>query len=370
MSATSADMGRPLVAHGSRPRRSPEVKRTLVVLIHCGYWLVYLLLFSVIIAAAGAQARRPLPTPLLPPLSLVVLCVSPNLISFYSFYFLLAPRLLARRNVFALVLFGVPVCLLSAVFGALLSPAFFGFGQPIFTDAREFLVLTATLFAVCAVHGGAALVLRGFVAWYDEVTLKEELSRRNFETELALIKSQINPHFLFNTINNIDVLIARDPKLASEYLNKLSDILRYMVYETKAETIPLATELGYIEKYVELQKIRTANPGYVRFEVAGDAGGMRVAPMLLFPFIENAFKHTEGRKSSHSIRIKVSVESNGLLFECENSYGANTDGGHDFGGLGNELVKRRLALSYPGRHSLEVADDGSTYRVKLTLHED
>jgi sensor histidine kinase YesM len=370
MSATSTDLPRPLVAHASRPRRSPEVKRTVVVLIHCGYWLVYLLLFSVVIAAAGAQARRPLPATLLPPFSLVVLLVSPNLVSFYSFYFLLAPRLLARKNVFTLALFGVPVCLLSAVFGALLSPAFFGFGQPIFSDAREFLVLTASLFAVCALHGGAALLVRGFVAWYDEVTLREELTRRNFETELALIKSQLNPHFLFNTINNIDVLIAGNPKLASEYLNKLSDILRYMVYETKAETIALTTELDYIGKYVELQKIRTANPGYVRFEVAGDPGGMRVAPMLLFPFIENAFKHTEGRKSAHSIRIKVSVEKNVLLFECENSYRASPDGKQDFGGRGNELVKRRLALSYPGRHALEVADDGATYRVKLTLHED
>jgi sensor histidine kinase YesM len=370
MSATSTDIARPLVARRPRSRRSPEVKRTVVVLIHCGYWLVYLLLFSVIIAAVGAQARRPLPATLLPPFSLVVLCVSPNLISFYTFYSLLAPRFLACRNIYTLVLFGIPVCLLSAVFGALLSTAFFGFRQAIFSDAREFLTLTASLFAVCAIHGGAALLVRGFVAWYDEIKLKEELTRRNFETELALIKSQLNPHFLFNTINNIDVLIASNPKLASEYLNKLSDILRYMVYETKAETIALAMELDYIGKYVELQKIRTANPGYVRFEVAGDPGGMRVAPMLLFPFIENAFKHTEGRKSSHSIRIKVSVEKNMLLFECENSYRANPDAKQDFGGLGNELVKRRLALSYPGRHQLEVADDGAAYKVKLTLHED
>src|SRR5215207_4705612 len=203
MSAPSTDLPRPPPARRSLSRRSPEVKRTVVVLIHCGYWLVYLLLFSVIIAAVGAQARRPLPATLLPPFPLVVLCVSPNLISFYSFYFLLAPRLLARKNILTLVLFGVPVCLLSAVWGALLSPAFFGFGQPIFSDAREFLTLTASLFAVCAVHGGAALLVRGFVGWYDEVRLKEELTRRNFETELALIKSQLNPHFLFNTINNI-----------------------------------------------------------------------------------------------------------------------------------------------------------------------
>jgi len=339
-----------------------------VVLIHCGYWLIYLLLFSLILSVVGAQIRRP-PTLLLP-FSLLVLCASPNLVSFYSFYFLLAPRFLERRKILALLIFGTSVCLISAVAGVLLSPAFFGFGQPVFSDAREFFSITASLFAVCAVHGGAALVIRGFVAWYDGLALKEELTRRTFETELALIKSQINPHFLFNTINNIDVLIAKHPALASEYLNKLSDILRYMVYETKAERIPLARELDYVGKYIELQKIRTANPGYVNFEVTGEANGSRVAPMILFPFIENAFKHTEGRKSSNSIRIKVEAAKHRLLFECENSYRAAAGEKPEFGGSGNELVRRRLALAYPGKHSLQVDDDGSVYQVKLTLYED
>lgn len=370
MRSASTDLTRPLFAQDSLPREGSEVKKGAVVLVHCGYWLVYLLLVSAVLAAVGAQARRPLPAPLLPPLSLVVLCVSPNLVSFYSFYFLLAPRFLARKKISRLIIFGTPVCLLSAVSGALLSAAFFGFGQAIFSDAREFLSITASLFVVCAVHGAAALVLRGFVAWYDELALKEELARRNFEVELALIKSQINPHFLFNTINNIDVLIAKEPALASEYLNKLSGILRYMVYETKAERIPLARELDYVEKYVELQKIRTANPGYINFEVTGDANNLSVAPMILFPFIENAFKHTEGMKSSNSVRIKIAVEKTGLAFECENSYRAGPDRKQDFGGMGNELIRRRLALTYPGKHSLEVADDGEVYKVKLTLNED
>jgi two-component system LytT family sensor kinase len=345
------------------------LKRTAVVLIHCGYWLVYLLLFSLVLAVIGAQVRRP-PPALLPPLSLLVLCVAPNLFTFYTSYFLLAPRLLARKKIPALIICGAAVSLVSAIAGALLSVLFYGFAQAIFQDAREFVSVTATLFAVCALHGGAALVLRGFVSWYGELALKEELTRRNFETELALIKSQINPHFLFNTINNIDVLISKDPALASEYLNKLSGILRYMVYETKAERIPLARELDYVRKYVELQKIRTTNPGYVNFELNGDTQGMTVAPMILFPFVENAFKHTEGSRQTSSVRVNVSVENRRLVFECENTYRAAPGGGRDFGGLGNELIRRRLALTYPGRHSLEVEDDGAVYRVKLTLDED
>src|SRR5215213_6415893 len=103
-----------------------------------------------------------------------------------------------------------------------------------------------------------------------------------------------------------------------------------MAYEARGKRRALARVLGYIEQYVELQKIRTTNPGYVNFEVTGDPAGLSVAPMILFPFIENAFKHTEGRKRANSIRIKVSVEKNVLLFECENSYRANPDGRQDF----------------------------------------
>ena len=129
------------------------MKRTVVVLIHCGYWLIYLLLFSLVLAVIAAQLRRPVPASL-PPLSLLVLCVSPNLATFYTSYFLLAPRFLVRKRIFSLILFGAAVCLISAVAGVLLSAVFFGFGQAIFSDAREFFTLTASLSAVCAVHGG------------------------------------------------------------------------------------------------------------------------------------------------------------------------------------------------------------------------
>ena len=162
---------------------------------------------------------------------------------------------------------------------------------------------------IAGIHGVMALVIRGFITWYDEIKLKEGLAKEKHDMELALIKSQINPHFLFNTINNIDFLITKDSTKASEYLNKLSDILRYMVYETKTEKIPLTTELNYIEKYLELQRIRTSNADYVSFEVIGNANNLMIAPMILFPFIENAFKHTESNKKLYSIDLKIECKS-------------------------------------------------------------
>jgi two-component system LytT family sensor kinase len=345
---------------------SSRMNRPIVVLLHGGYWLIYLLLLSVTFAVIATQATRTTPN-LLSLFPLIVLFVVPNLISFYSFYFILFSRFLRHRKILALIIFGSLICTFSAFSCLLLSLPFFGFGQRIFAVAREFFTFLAVFFAIAAIHGTIALVIRGFITWYDEIKLKDELAQRNFEMELALIKSQINPHFLFNTINNIDYLITKQPTLASAFLNQLSDILRYMIYETKTEKIPLATELDYIEKYLDLQKIRTGNPHYVNFEVTGETGNSIIAPMILFPFIENAFKHTENKKSSNTIRIKVSIEKDKLVFECENSYQTAGNGKQDFGGLGNELIKKRLMLIYPERHKLEIADGNGIYKVKLTL---
>jgi len=344
------------------------MKKPLVIFLHFGYWLLYVLLLAVIFAIANLQVRKGADWQTIFPL--VALSVVPNLPAFYGFYALLFDRFLAKKKYVALAFTGVLICLASATFGMLISSFIFGFRQPIFTDAREFLSLFSLFFLVAAIHGAVALVIKGFVRWFDEIRLKEELARQNFETEIALVKSQINPHFLFNTINNIDVLISQDKEKASAYLNKLSDILRYMVYETRHEKIALSTELDYIEKYLELQKIRTTNPDYINFETSGDAKNLQIAPMILFPFIENAFKHTENRKNANRIKITTSIETDKIVFTCENSYQKTSSEKQDFGGLGNDLIKKRLELIYPEKHALEIQDSGENYAVKLTLYED
>ena len=185
--------------------------------------------------------------------------------------------------------------------------------------------------------------------------------------ELELIKSQINPHFLFNTINNIDVLIAKDAARASAYLNKLSDIMRFMLYETKTEKITLDKELTYIEKYIDLQKIRTSNMNYVNYYVVGDSSNLMIAPMLFIPFIENAFKHTENKKVENAINIKIIIEKEMIIFDCENYYTKETQVKPDQSGLGNELIQKRLTLLYPNKHTLEIINKNNTYKVKLVL---
>ena len=142
-----------------------------------------------------------------------------------------------------------------------------------------------------------------------------------------------------------------------------------MVYETKAEKIPLVTEINYVEKYLELQKIRTTNPNYVNFEVLGNPQNLTIAPMIFFPFIENAFKHTENNKKSNTIEIKLFITEKAINFECRNTYQIGSDKNKDFGGLGNELIEKRLKLLYPENHSLKINNTNEIYDVKLTLYE-
>jgi LytS/YehU family sensor histidine kinase len=219
---------------------------------------------------------------------------------------------------------------------------------------------------VSLVNGILGLVMKGFITWYKDIKAKAELDKKNYETELELIKAQINPHFLFNSINNINTLIKKDASAATEYLNKLSDIMRFMLYESKTKKIPLTKELAYIDKYVELQKIRTSNENFVKYEVQGDVAGVAIEPMLLIPFIENAFKHSENKKIREAINILIKAGKEKLYFECVNAYSDNQRELSQ-GGLGNELIKRRLELLYPNKHIFEATNSGSYYKVKLDI---
>lgn len=341
------------------------MKKSFVILLNLGYWLLYLLLLAVVFAAVTVQTRKTLDFFSLFPI--VILYLAPNLIAFYLSYFLLFPKFLFRKKIPALIFFGIVTCVISAFSGSLISIFFYGFDQPIFQDLREFLGFTFSLTLIAAVHAGIALVIKGFIQWFDEIKLKEELAAKNFEMESALLKSQINPHFLFNTLNNIDFLIAKDAEKASEYLNKLSDILRYMVYDAKDEKITLSKELAYIEKYLELQKIRTNNPDYVNLKITGKAENLTIAPMIFFPFIENAFKHTENNKRTNKIEIKILIEDKKIVFECENTFQKSVEN-PDYGGLGNQLITKRLMMIYPERHFLEINDSGKIYRAELTIN--
>jgi LytS/YehU family sensor histidine kinase len=217
------------------------------------------------------------------------------------------------------------------------------------------------------ISGMVALVIKGFITWFNEIKLKKALKEKNYEIEMALIKSKLDPHLLFNTINNIDALILIDAVEASNYLNKLSDIMRFMLYETMADKILLSQEIQYIEKYIALQKIRTANINYVHFVVTGIIGNKYIAPMVFIPFIENAFKHTNNKKLENAITVNIIIKEETIQLVCENKFDSRSSVKQTNSGLGNELIQKRLHLIYPEKHILEVHKNNELYSVNLTI---
>jgi sensor histidine kinase YesM len=348
----------------------------VVVALHVGYWFLYLFLLFIIILLLQIGTRlktQPLLLDYRFEIFFACFALLPAVLCFYTFYSLLFDKFLIRRNIFLLFAYGFLVSGIIALFsGTIISILhYYGIGPGVFGENIYAVVTILIVIAIIALlNGGMGLLTRGFIRWYAELRWKEELMRKNYEMELALIKSQISPHFLFNTLNNIDVLITKNAEKASLYLNKLSDIMRFMLYETKNEKIPLLNEIAYIEKYIDLQKIRTANSNFVDFKVIGDRGNGLISPMILLPFIENAFKHADNRKNENVIRIEVIIEKKQLIFECENKY-SRSELEQEFGGLGNELIKRRLELLYPLNHVLLIRKNADIYNVKLAvnLHE-
>lgn len=342
------------------------MRKSIVALLHLGYWFVYLVLVSSFFLVMPGAHKPPLGQTLF--LSkITVVAILPALIGFYSFYAILFNRFLHRKKIISLFFFSILTSAIGGLLVLLILYLVFG-SRYVFNDGWDQAIAETLFFTSLAfVNGVIALVMKGFISWYSEIKLKEELNKKNYEMELELIKSQINPHFLFNTINNIDVLIEKDATKASRYLNKLSDIMRFMLYETKNENIPLTRELAYIEKYIDLQKIRTSNPNYINYSVDGEAGNLMIAPMLFIPFIENAFKHAENKKMENAITIRIAIRKDKLSFYCENSY-KESQIKQDRPGLGNELIQKRLALLYPNQHTLNVTNDKEIYTANLTLY--
>ncbi len=207
------------------------------------------------------------------------------------------------------------------------------------------------------------------VEWLNDRRIKVEFEKDRQLSQLELLKTKIDPHFLFNNLNNIDIFIQEDPERASEYLRKLSDILRFMLYEAGIEKIPLTLEIEYINKYIDLQKIRTSNPSFVTFEISGDATNKRIAPMIFIHFIENAFKYAANKKIENAITISLDIsDKNNLSFICKNHIAASK--GPLNGGLGVGLLRQKLDLLYRKAYSLNTKEENNWYIVTLHIQLD
>jgi sensor histidine kinase YesM len=213
-----------------------------------------------------------------------------------------------------------------------------------------------------------AILIRLAIDWYEAQKLRSELLTQNQASELALLRSQVNPHFLFNTLNNIYSLVYKKSDEAPEAVMKLSAIMRYMLYEANSEKVMLHQEVDYLNSFIELQKLRLKNNDFVKFTIEGETGFRRIAPMLLVPFVENAFKHGNRSVDGVGIKIRLKAMEDETVFEVENYLKPyKDDESLTSSGIGLQNVKRRLNLLYPNAHSLNISESGGLYKVTLIL---
>jgi two-component system, LytTR family, sensor kinase len=340
------------------------MKKKYKILIHIVYW-IYLInqaLFPFYINKLDASMLENFQY-----LKDVFINTVLNAFSFYSIYFSF-PYLIKLKFKplgIGLVLILISVILLIRV------PLNFAFWKYVVHLPAKDLIITSDWvwneLRLIIINGIYSVLIRFMIDWFDSQKLKNELINQRQTSELALLRSQVNPHFLFNTLNNIYSLVYKKSDEAPAAVMKLSKIMRYMLYDSNSEKVQLEKEVDYLKSFIELQELRINQNGYVEFNIEGDIENRTIAPMLLIPFVENAFKHG-GKNHTPGIRIHLKAEPNLLYFGVTNYKKRNQIAQNDeIGGIGLQNIKRRLELLYPGKHELIIDDGPMVFQVDLKI---
>ncbi|MBO9727381.1 MAG: histidine kinase [Chitinophaga sp.] len=212
----------------------------------------------------------------------------------------------------------------------------------------------------------ATTAIKLFQRWIIDSQRIHQLENIRLNTELQELKSQINPHFMFNMLNNAHVLTQRDPVKASQILLRLSNLLRYQLYDSNREQVLLSADIRFLRDFLDLEKIRR---DFFEFTITDDTGNDQVLmpPFLFIPFVENAVKHSVDPLEKSYVHLKFNRQQDKLIFECINSKPAVIPPAETYGRLGLTNVKRRLDLQYPDIHRLVIADGPTEYHITLII---
>lgn len=286
----------------------------------------------------------------------------------YLNYFFFLPRLLKSRNFGRYILEFIPVfCVLAYLIVVAKRFILAGHIPGFYLDSSRFTVnvIIGTLFLVVFVG-----LLKFVEDWFELEARKKEVENESLTSELRFLKAQINPHFLFNTLNNLYYLAYTKSPNTTEVISKLSQMMRYMLYDSNHSRVSLKKEIEYMRNYVSLEKLRLGKDVPIRFEVEGDTSAATIAPLVLITFLENAFKHGVSNSSSNSwIEVAIQVKNKTCYYKVANS--KIPESGKtvkEKSGIGLLNVKRRLDLSYPDNYQLQVEDLDDRYSVELKLN--
>ncbi|HKK09325.1 MAG TPA: histidine kinase [Bacteroidales bacterium] len=229
-------------------------------------------------------------------------------------------------------------------------------------------------FLITFLIAGTSTIFKIVTDWARQLKNKQELETQTMQTELRFLKSQINPHFLFNTLNNLYALTLKKSDEAPEIVIKLSEMMRYMLYECNEKRVLLSKEIHYIRNYLDLERIRQGKNVNITFTVEGSANNEEIAPLLFIPYLENAFKHGLSNQIDHGfVDIRMHIEKDMVSFFIENTKAPvrpQADPNRKSGGIGLVNVHRRLNLIYPEKYDLRIDNHPNTYAVELTIELD
>jgi two-component system, LytTR family, sensor histidine kinase AlgZ len=287
----------------------------------------------------------------------------------YLNYFIFLPRFLKHRSLGRYLLeFSVPFALSMYGLWTLKKIIVSGcaFSTPWIYSQKFIVNLTLSSLLIVLFVG----MLKFAEEWFALEAKKKEVENERLSSELRFLKAQINPHFLFNTLNNLYYLAFTQSPNTTEVIAKLSQMMRYMMYDTNHPRVPLSKEIEYMHNYISLEKLRLSTDVPILFEVRGDVDTKMIAPLIFITFLENAFKHGVSNTAQNAW-VKACIEINGktCVYSVENSkIGETTKTLTEKSGIGLQNVKRRLDLSYPDNYELTIQDEANRYVVELKMN--
>jgi len=295
-----------------------------------------------------------------------------NISIFYINYTLLIPLLVKEQKKYwiyisSILLLLIGMVLVKTVIATLHSDIILSYTS-MTTGKKAFL--NTTQYALTAVFTSGFFIvvsslLKFAIDWFGNERVQRNLERERKDMELQFLKSQLNPHFLFNSLNNIYALAYKQSDKTADAILKLSEIMRYMIYESNDSWVSLSKEIEYVKSFIELQKLRFKDGAAVELQLNGEIDDQQIVPLILISFVENAFKHGVANDPKNPIRINIIANQKILHFSITNKKNkANKD---LMGGVGLNNVERRLQLLYPERYKLNIVNSETQYTLELML---
>jgi len=344
------------------------MKKAYFIYLHIGYWLI-LWLKEFLFGFQTYNLNDLSFATIVSTLSVKLIVFFFPVCIFYANFLVLVPKLVRTKKIILyivalFILFSLLAPIHKYVYATLL-PQKFGWYSYVYVDKLNFWLSFQTLLFENYVYIFFSIAISYVGEYFETQKKQQELEKEQAITELAYLKSQINPHFLFNTLNDIYSLTYQKAEMAPEAVLKLSELLRYMLKESNDRFASVEREINYLKNVVELFEIGQKGSAYIDLEINGDYKNKKIAPLILINFIENAFKHGIVSDPKNPVRIKLYINESDFDFEVFNK--KNKDYKDKTGGIGLTNVQRRLALIYPDRHKLEIIDENDTFTVHLNI---